>query len=242
MPLFADREDAGTKLAAVVAALAAEYRLESDSFPGATPFSNAISTASTHINVYGLPRGGLPVAVAVAQALECPLDVIVAKKITHPGNPEFALGAVTAEGQILWSANCPQEQQRLEWVDAAVQKAQAQLVQFRAEHPHQSPQGKLAILVDDGIATGMTMAVAIAALRVQQATAVWVAVPVAPPDVLSWLKHLSDRVIVLATPTPFHSVSRFYRSFAQVTMAEAIACLQTANQMTTEPSSRQENP
>ncbi len=234
MPLFVDREDAGTKLAAVVAELATAYQRQDGSRPNTIAIPSdatwdVASKVSTSFRVYGLPKGGLPVAVAVAQTLGCPLDVIVAKKITHPSNPEFALGAVTAEGQILWSASCPEEQQRSEWVDAALQKAQAQLVQFRAEHPYQSPQGKLAILVDDGVATGMTMAVAIAALQDQQATSVWVAVPVVPPDVLYWLKNFSDRVVVLATPTPFHSVSRFYRSFSQVTMAEALACLRAAN-------------
>ncbi|HEY9846572.1 MAG TPA: phosphoribosyltransferase family protein [Candidatus Caenarcaniphilales bacterium] len=206
-PLFRNRQAAGIKLAQAVAVQA-------------PPFPTV---------VYALPRGGLPVAEPVSQQLGCPLDVIVAKKITEPQNPELALGAVTADGQVVWanhqhpwivnSSLCQAAQLQ------AQQKAAAQLTQLAASRPPVSPTGATAILVDDGIATGMTMAVAIQALRQQHPAAIWICVPVAPPSLIPSLQHWADHVIVLATPDPFWSVSRFYQEFPQVDIEEARACL-----------------
>jgi putative phosphoribosyl transferase len=238
--LFAHRQEAGEQLAAAIVALNPWSSQPGSSQPDPSSPSDGArrpdESAGLEFRVYALPRGGLPVAVAVAVALDCPLDVIVAKKITRPHNSEFALGAVTADGYTLWSPDCPLSQQSPELIEPALGRATTQLLQFRAGHPPLSPQGKVAIIVDDGIATGMTMAVAVAAVRAQHPAAVWIATPVAPKDVLPWLEQLSDRVIVLATPDPFHSVSRFYESFPQVTMAEAIACLQALKTGTEESS------
>ncbi len=203
-PLFANRRAAGEQLAAAILRL---------------------KTGDQAFSVYALPKGGLPVAVPVAEALGCGLGVIVAKKITHPDNPEFALGAVTADGHQLWATAEDGNQPNPTLLNSALQRAQAQSVQFLAQYPQPSPRNKIAIVIDDGIATGMTMAVAVAAIREQQPAQVWIAVPVAPMEVLPLMKTLGDRVIVLATPKPFYSVSRFYRAFPQLTMAEAIACL-----------------
>ncbi len=214
--MFVDRHDAGEKLAQAVLA-------EAQTLP------------SAKFVVYALPRGGLPVAEPVARALGCPLDVIVAKKITRPENLELAIGAVTADGQVLWQKPLSSNQtlEREEALRFAQNKAQAQLAQF-ADRPDIDPEGAIAILVDDGIATGMTMAVAVKALRTRNPLEIWVCVPVAPLEIVDSLQHWSDlpkcrgvdRAIILATPDPFWSVSRFYQVFTQVETDVALACLQ----------------
>lgn len=191
--------------------------------------------------VYALPRGGLPVAAPIAQALHCPLDVIVAKKVTRPENPELAIGAVTADGHILRSR---QEAFTLwqagSW-RTALQEAQAkakdQLEQFAPIRPQLDPRGAIAILVDDGIATGLTIAVAARALRHKHPAALLICAPVAPSRMLSLLQQWGDRVVVLAAPSQFSSVSRFYEAFPQVSMEEAIECLTCQNAaLSTSPS------
>jgi predicted phosphoribosyltransferase len=214
-PLFHDRHAAGVQLAQAVCAELEQ--LGSSALP----------------IVYALPRGGLPVALPIAQALNCPLDVIVAKKVTRPENPELAIGAVTADGHILRSR---QEAFTL-WQDGswriALQQAQAkakeQLEQFAALRPPVNPEGAIVVLVDDGIATGMTMAVAARALRIKQPAYLLLCAPVAPLKMIDLLQQWSDRVIVLTAPATFSSVSRFYAEFPQVSMAEAIDCLVRQN-------------
>lgn len=183
--------------------------------------------------VYALPRGGLPVAAPIAQALHCPLDVIIAKKVTRPENPELAIGAVTADGHILRSR---QEAFTLwpsgSWRTAlgeAQAKAKDQLEQFAPVRPQLEARGAIAILVDDGIATGLTIAVAARALRHKHPAALLICAPVAPQRIASLLQRWGDRVVVLATPSQFSSVSRFYAAFPQVSMAEAIDCLTRQN-------------
>ena len=211
IPFFDDRTDAGEKLAEAVLAELAKLNLTTQ---------KAVKPI-----VYALPRGGLPVAVPVARLLGCPLDVVVAKKITRPDNLELAIGAVTADGHVVWQK---QKQQNLGWqksaLDRAQDNAQSLLADLSPGRPNVSAAGALAILVDDGIATGMTMAVAAKALRAQKPLALWICVPVAPADLMGFLA--GDRAIVLETPDPFYSVSRFYAEFPQVETAEALVCLQ----------------
>ncbi len=214
-PLFHDRHAAGVQLAQMVCAELKQ--LGSSALP----------------IVYALPRGGLPVALPIAQALNCPLDVMVAKKVTRPENPELAIGAVTADGHILRSR---QEAFTL-WQDGswrtALQQAQAkakeQLEQFAALRPPVNPEGAIVVLVDDGIATGMTMAIAARALRSKQPAYLLLCAPVAPLKMIDLLQQWSDRVIVLTAPATFSSVSRFYVEFPQVSMEEAIDCLVRQN-------------
>ncbi len=208
--IFVDRLNAGAKLAQAVLA-------EAQTLPDSTKFV-----------VYALPRGGLPVAAPVARALGCPLDVIVAKKITRPENSELAIGAVTADGQVLWlkPASSDQEPERQDLLLMAQKKAQAQLAQF-GDRPVIDPEGAIALLVDDGIATGMTMAVAVKALQTRNPLEIWVCAPVAPQELATSLNlEGANRTIILATPHPFWSVSRFYQVFTQVETDEALACLQ----------------
>lgn len=219
---FADRLDAGEQLAQAVVRAFAEL-----------PTRNHYPVV-----VYALPRGGLAIAAPISQRLHCPLDVIVAKKITRPENPELAIGAVTSDGYTLWLPRLqPRREPHLD--DVALHQARAKAVDqyqhFAASRPAVSPTGAIALVVDDGVATGMTIAVAVQALRAQHPAQVWICVPVAPPEILPHLQHWADRVIVLATPSPFLSVSRFYREFNQVEMEEAIASLQAANASGSQP-------
>lgn len=212
--LFRDRNEAGELLAQAIAA-------ELDQLRSSGVWVQPI--------VYALPRGGLPVAAPVARLLGCPLDIVIAKKITLPEEPELAMGAVTADGQVLWSRqkllsqSHPRMQQALH---QAQERAQAQYNQFASSRPHASPQGAIAILIDDGIATGMTMAVATKAIKAQKPLQIWIAAPVAPPMLTQFLGQWSDRAIVLSTPHPFLNVSRFYTEFPQVELEEALTYLQ----------------
>ncbi len=178
--------------------------------------------------VYALPRGGLPVAEVVARHLNCPLDVIVAKKITHPDNPELALGAVTAEGYVLWSPKRRPSNFELQQtlLHQAHGKALDQLAQLSPYCPEISPENALTIIVDDGIATGLTIAVAVKSLKYRNPSEIWLGVPVAPQDLLETLQRWCDRLIVLKSPRIFFSVSRFYQEFPQVETETAIAHLQ----------------
>lgn len=212
-PFFDDRADAGEKLAEAVV--------------GELGKLNLTAQEAVKPIVYALPRGGLPVAVPIARRLGCPLDVVVAKKITRPDNLELAIGAATADGHVLWEK---QKQHNLRLQKSALpvaqNNAQSLLADLSPGRPNISPAGVLAILVDDGIATGMTMAVAAKALQWQQPAALWICAPVAPADLMGFLAQMADKLIVLETPHPFYSVSRFYGQFPQVETAEALRCLQ----------------
>ncbi len=223
-PFFADRQAAGEQLALAILDMIQAAAPD----PAADPATNAVSDDRADYIVYALPKGGIPVAVPIAQALRCPLDVIVSKKITRPANPEYALGAITADGHTVWAAACRPDQRTPQLAEPAKRQAGEQAWQLGEHLSPAAVQGKIAIVVDDGIATGMTMAAAVASLRSQQPAQVWIAAPVAPVEAVADLESWGDRLILLGTPMPFYSVSRFYRAFPQVTMAEAIAGLRAA--------------
>ncbi len=219
--VFANRLEAGERLVqAILAMVDAEM-----------PIGDRKAEAPSRFVVYGLPRGGIAVAAPIAQVLNCPLDVIVAKKITRPENPELAIGAATSNGHVLWLT--PRQSLAGDFDEPLLQetreRAQAQWEQLAPFSPQVDPAGAIALLVDDGIATGMTMAVAAKSLRARNPAEIWICVPVAPPEILPHLETWSDRVIVLSTPQPFHSVSRFYKEFPQVDMDEAIEHLRKGN-------------
>lgn len=218
-PLFRDRHDAGCQLARTV-------------------WQSIVAQGWHQLPlqpvVYGLPRGGVAVAEPVAQTLQCPLDVVVAKKITLPDNPELAIGAVTADGQVMRARRRlllgePDPRWR-QARTAAIAKAKEQWQQLAAVSPQIHPKGRLVILADDGIATGMTMAVAARSLSAKHPAHLLICAPVAPQGVVARLQHWCDRVVVLAMPATFLSVSRYYADFPQVEMAAAIACLRQHNQ------------
>jgi len=186
--------------------------------------------------VYALPRGGVPVAAEVARALKAPLDVIFVRKLGAPGQPELAIGAV-ADGDdpttVLNAAIVaelsidPETIRRLS--DAAFAEIERRRRVFRAAAPAVSPTvspvGRTAIVVDDGLATGATMEVAVKSLRKAGARRIVVALPVAPRDAVSHLKSIADDVVCLLTPAPFHSVGAYYHDFAQLTDADVLEAL-----------------
>lgn len=218
-PLFSDRADAGEQLAQSLLTQV-----------------NQLKEAGVCISpiVYALPRGGIAIAAPVARKLECPLDIVVAKKITMPQNPELAIGAVTSEGNVLWLQQRRWRKKNEAMLQIALhqarEKAQTQLEQFSMGCLPVNPQGAIALVVDDGIATGMTIAAATQALRAKQPAQIWICAPVAPAGLIKWLQQWCDRVVVLETPKQFLSVSRFYQEFPQVETEDALTQLQAHNQ------------
>ncbi|WP_138497727.1 phosphoribosyltransferase [Nostoc sp. PA-18-2419] len=216
-PLFADRIHAGEELARVIHELLIQQTIDCGVKP--EPI------------VYALPRGGVPVAAPIARLLGCPLTIVVAKKISHPQNPELAIGAVTSSGNVLWTEqNLLHPNHDLRWQEIALNKTiqQAKLLeeQLISACPQVNPEDATLILVDDGIATGMTMAVAASAIKALSPAAVWLCTPVAPRKLLPRLNQWGDRTIVLNAPETFWSVSNFYLQFPQVEILEVIAYLQ----------------
>jgi putative phosphoribosyl transferase len=180
--------------------------------------------------VYAIPRGGVIVAVPIARQLDSPLDVAIAKKIALPTNPETALGAVTAEGYMLEMGKeyCSPS----EWshaVQYARSKAEFLLQIFQPFRPHLEIADTTAILVDDGIATGATIAAIAAAMKIQPYKEIWLATPVAPLKMPKAIISRLDNIIILERPEIFVSVSHFYRHFSEVTTSEALSYFQAAN-------------
>lgn len=185
--------------------------------------------------VLGLPRGGLPVADEVARYLDAPLDIVLVRKIGMPMNPELALGAIAGpEGQTLVLNT---ELVNAYGIDAATIEAQAapertelagRRARWGARLQPGTLQGKVVILVDDGIATGATMRAAIAAVRADHPLRVVVAAPVAAPDTLDQMSRLAEEVVCLSAPAAFTAVGRHYASFPQLGDADVRAILDAA--------------
>ena len=175
--------------------------------------------------VLALPRGGVPVAYEVAQALSAPFDVFVVRKLGVPGYEELAMGAVATGGvrvlndQLVESLGIPEQM-----IDAAALREQQELARrerlYRGGRPPPDVRGRTVILVDDGLATGATMRAAIEALRRQNPARIVVAVPTASPETCEEMKSKADEVICAITPEPFHAVGRWYQDFSQTTDEE----------------------
>jgi putative phosphoribosyl transferase len=208
--ILADREDAGQRLAARLGHLRGEP-----------------------VVVLGLPRGGVPVAFEVAQALGAPLDVIVVRKLGVPFQPELAMCAVGEGGvrvinrQIVDSARVPEDE--LAAVLAREQATvDARAARYRARWPRQPLDGRVAVVVDDGIATGSTARAACQICRAHGAARVVLAVPVAPRGWQATIGADADELVCVDTPRRFTAIGQFYANFAQVPDAEVIACLDRA--------------
>jgi predicted phosphoribosyltransferase len=186
--------------------------------------------------VLGLPRGGVPVAFEVAQALGAPLDVYLVRKLGLPGQEELAMGAIASGGvlvlndEIVQVLHVPQQV-----IDAVAARERTELERreraYRGNRPPPNVRGRTAILVDDGLATGATMRAAVAALRREQAGRIVVAVPVASPDVCAWLGREVDEIVCAETPDPFYAVGYWYQDFSPVTDEEVRDILQRAGQL-----------
>ena len=183
--------------------------------------------------VLGIPRGGVVVAAEVAHALSLPLDVVVTTKVSSPMNPEFAVGAVAADGEVIEnpSAGIPAEEVR-RLAGPAHAKAQHELAVFRTGLLPLDLEGRTAIVVDDGLATGLTALAAVQYLRRVGADRVVLAVPVAPSDTLDALRPYVDELMALETPQGFSAVGQFYTTFGQTEDAEVIALLAQASKRT----------
>lgn len=182
--------------------------------------------------IYALPRGGVPVALEVARVLGAPLDLILVRKIGAPGAPEVALGAVVDGENPQTVIN--EEVQRLSGADASyLERARARELQelerrrarYLGGRTQVSPEGRTAIVVDDGLATGATMKAALIAMRQQGATKLCVAVPVAPVGVMAEFETLADLVVCLNAVRRFHGVGAFYDDFHQLTDEETVSLL-----------------
>lgn len=214
--LFANREEAATQLIPLLE----KYR------------------RSVLAVVLGLPRGGVILAAKLAEALSLPLDVIVVKKVTSPHNDEFAVGAVTEDGETFfdWTMNedvCGPQQAFQVVIDKRQQEARARAAQYRAILPMQDLHGKIAILVDDGIATGTTMRAAVKAARIRGAKKIVVAVPVSPQDSLAQVRGDADEVACPHTVQFFAAVGQCYKQFPQIEDVEVMEILKNFSKKST---------
>lgn len=180
--------------------------------------------------VYGLPRGGVETAAEVALALDAPLELIVARKIGHPADPEYAVGAVTETGPVVWN-----EAERAGLGDLWTQQTEARerteakryRERYVPKHKSVPAANKTAILVDDGIATGLTMQAAIEVVRTKKPRRIIVAVPCAPNDTISDLMEHTDEVLVLTDPDEYlGSVGAYYEQFPQLADEEVVDILE----------------
>ena len=204
--IFADRVEAGERLAKAL-----------------------VHHAGTSSVVLAIPRGGVIVGEIVARALGAPLDVVVPRKIGAPGNPELGIGAVAPGVRVLDPAALALlgvSEGYLER-EIAIQEAEIERRQhaYRDGRAAQPVHGKVAIVVDDGVATGSTAVAALRWARAQSAAHVVLAVPVAPPQSLPRLGAEADEVVALETPQPFFAVGEWYRDFEQTTDDEVVAAL-----------------
>jgi len=188
---------------------------------------------SEDVVVLGLPRGGVPVAAEVARALRAPLDVILVRKLGVPAQPELGLGAIGESGARVINPDVVRYAHVSEAQIAEVeQKERAELqrraLRFRGDAPHESLAGRIAVIVDDGIATGSTARAACQVARALGAAAVVLAVPVAPPSTDRALRGDADEVICLEMPGHFQAIGEWYEDFAQTSDEEVVALLRAA--------------
>ena len=183
--------------------------------------------------VLGLPRGGVPVAMQVAEALGAPLDVIMVRKLGIPFQPELAMGAIGEDGvRVVNEGVVAMAGVGLEELALVEKRERTELERrahrFRGDRPRIPLAGHTTVIVDDGIATGSTARAACQVARAHGARHIILAVPVAPPG---WEKRIgrdADEFIALETPEPFFAVGQFYRNFSQTTDEEVSACLERA--------------
>lgn len=170
-----------------------------------------------------IPRGGVTVAYEISKELKIPVDVIIVRKVGHPYNPEYALGAVGVDGSFIHTAHVQGVSQ--EYIDSMVREKQSEAkeryLELRGDKPPIDLKDKIAILVDDGVATGSTMLMAVMLVKEKNPKKIVIAVPVAPPDTIKQLEKVADEVINLLAPYGFMAIGQYYRDFSQVSTEEA---------------------
>jgi putative phosphoribosyl transferase len=204
---FADRNDAGRRLAERLLPLAAEDPI-----------------------VVALPRGGVPVGREIAVALEAPLDFLAIRKLGAPHNPEYGIGAVAEDGTRVID---PEAVAVLGInggaLDAIVERETDELrrrvTTYRSERPPSDLSGRTVIVVDDGVATGVTDTAALRAVRHQDPRRTILAVPVCAHDAAARLREEADEVVCLLSPVLFYGVGQWYRDFSQVSDQEVVSTL-----------------
>lgn len=211
---FADRRDAGRKLASALGALAGT--------PG--------------LLVVALPRGGVPVAFEVARHLKAPLDVFMVRKLGVPGHEELAMGAIASGGvqvlneELIAELGIPEAA-----VDRVAEREGKELERreraYRDGRPPPELRSRPVLLVDDGLATGFTMRAAVMALRQRSAERVIVGVPVGAPETCEELSRIADDVVCATTPEPFHAVGLWYKDFSQTVDDEVRALLDATHRI-----------
>ena len=196
--LFHDRMEAGRALAELLSAYA--HRKD--------------------VLILALPRGGVPVAFEVAQALDVPLDVFVVRKLGLPTNEELAMGALASGNVRVVNEEVVNSFGITESIiEAVADRERVELDRrerlYRGDAPFPEVGDKKIVLIDDGVATGSTMRAAVAALRRRHPDRIIVAVPVAPPSTCEILRSEADEVVTVATPEPFYAVGQWYKVFDQ---------------------------
>ena len=191
---FADREDAGIRLGETLADTGIKADL-----------------------VLAIPRGGVPVALMVAEKFQLPLKLYLVRKIGHPFNDEYAIGAVT-ENELLLNAS---EKPDSIYLNATIQKERERIREMKDKFGHEATRkdilGKKIILVDDGIATGTCIQLAIKEIRKMGAAEIIVAAPVCPSATKETIRQSADKIIILKTPPHFVGIGAYFADFSQLT-------------------------
>jgi len=204
--MFSDRHEAGIKLASAL-----------EKFRGKKDFV-----------VIGIPRGGVVVAWEVARYLHAPLDVVVIKKLGYPGNPEFALGATSPDTFYInpeLAESVPKD-----YIDEELRtkqrEARERVDTLKGSRRQVDLVGKTVIVVDDGVATGASMIIALNVIRKMKPSSIVVAIPVAPPDTVKQLRKFADEVATILQPASFFAIGQFYDDFTQIEDEEVKRLLQ----------------
>jgi putative phosphoribosyl transferase len=176
--------------------------------------------------VYGLARGGVPVAAEVAKGLSAPLDTIIVRKLGAPTNPELAVGAITSRGGTVLNDSVVRAMGLSEDDIEGIAKREREEITrqetaIRGDGGSVSPEGKVAILVDDGLATGASMRAAVRAIRQERPKSVIVAVPTASREAVNMIEQEADEVVCLMVPASFMAVGQWYEDFGQTPNEEA---------------------
>jgi putative phosphoribosyl transferase len=179
--------------------------------------------------VLAIPRGAVPMAKIIADKLGGQLDVVLARKLRAPGQPEFAIGSVDESGWVYLSDDALIYAADNHYIETEKHAQLALIRQRRSQYtpvrPPIDPEGRTVIVVDDGLATGATMIAALHGLRARKPARLVCAVPVAPPDTLARLAPLADEVVCLQAPASFHAVGQFYQHFPQIEDTEVMEIL-----------------